>query len=243
MSGEDLLPHFFSSSGVLLLAFNSTQTLGCWCFFLPHMTQALETLRNPSHGSCGEATVKVATGWSPLEGYSAETFPTNKKSWTPCRWAWCGPCYKLEASDFLVERPKDEDGEEVLSAQGEETHYHQAHDGDNLCAPFQCEFCHFINLCNREPLGNYAPDLQLLKSIRRSNLDAFLASEPWTVKRVVDEAKRALSLPPIWELQVISFALWVPFQWMTTMGWELLWWCSKGLLRNENTQTNFNMRP
>ncbi len=122
-------------------------------------------------------------------GIFCGNFSYKRESWTPCRRAWCGPCYKLELSDFPVERPKDEDGEEIILSAEEECRFLQARDGDSLCAPFQCKHCHFVNLCNRTPLENYAPDIRLLKSIRRSNLDAFWALEPITVKRVVDEAK------------------------------------------------------
>jgi hypothetical protein len=98
-------------------------------------------------------------------GIFCGNFAFKRENWTPCHRAWCGPCYKLDLTDFPVERPKDEDGVEVLLSQREERRFLEARDGDNLCAPFQCEFCHFVNLCGRTPLEHYTPDIRLLKSI------------------------------------------------------------------------------
>ena len=69
-----------------------------------------------------------------------------------------------------------------------------ARDGDNLVCPFQCDHCHFVNLMGREPLADLASDIRLLKCIRRVNLDAFWAREPGTIRGVLDEAKRGLSI-------------------------------------------------
>lgn len=72
--------------------------------------------------------------------------------------------------------------------------YRCARAGDNLITPFQCDFCHFLNIYQRAPVTSYAPDLRVLKCIRRSNLDAFWASEPQTVRRNLDEAKRGIAI-------------------------------------------------
>ncbi len=69
-----------------------------------------------------------------------------------------------------------------------------ARNGDNLVTPFQCDTCHFINIMNREPVMGIASDIRLLKCIRRANLDAFWSREPKTVNKVVQEAKRGLSI-------------------------------------------------
>ena len=88
----------------------------------------------------------------------------------------------------------DEDGEPMPLVGSDADRFCQAHNGDNLLTPFQCDRCHFLNLLGRPPTSSVAHDVRLLKCIRRSNLDAFWALEPSTVSRTLDEVKRGLSL-------------------------------------------------
>jgi len=53
--------------------------------------------------------------------------------------------------------------------------------GDNLITAFQCETCHFTNIMKREPIAELAPDIRIIKCIRRASLDAFWCSESRTV--------------------------------------------------------------
>jgi hypothetical protein len=70
----------------------------------------------------------------------------------------------------------------------------EARDGDSLVTPFQCDHCHFVNVMGREPVEGLASDLRVLKCIRRVNLDAFWSREPGTVRSVLEEALRGLSI-------------------------------------------------
>lgn len=45
----------------------------------------------------------------------------------------------------------------------------------------ECDLCHFRNLMNRDPIPNLAPDVRVLKLIRKANLDALWSREPSTV--------------------------------------------------------------
>lgn len=91
-------------------------------------------------------------------------------------------------------RPIDEDGELLPVLGLEADRFLHARNGDNLLTPFQCDWCHFANLLGRHPSLASSSDLRLLKCIRRSNLDAFWALEPLTVRRNLDEIKRGLTL-------------------------------------------------
>jgi hypothetical protein len=44
-------------------------------------------------------------------------------------------------------------------------------DGDNLVCPFQCDLCHFRNIKKQDPFASDLQDLNLLRGIRRANLD------------------------------------------------------------------------
>jgi len=77
---------------------------------------------------------------------------------------------------------------------GEEKRFTEARDGDSLVTPFQCDHCHFVNVMGREPVEGLASDLRVLKCIRRVNLDAFWSREPGTVRSVLEEALRGLSI-------------------------------------------------
>lgn len=69
----------------------------------------------------------------------------------------------------------------------------EARGGDILVTPFQCDFCHLINIMGWEALDNLASDVRLLKCIGWVHLDAFWSREPGTVKGILDETKRIAS--------------------------------------------------
>jgi hypothetical protein len=75
------------------------------------------------------------------------------------------PCYTpIDNSEFPIALPTNEDGlvnEEVKWSK----RYLAARNGDNLCTPFQCDFCHFRNLMHRDPQPSLAQDLGVLKCI------------------------------------------------------------------------------
>lgn len=79
-------------------------------------------------------------------GLFCGNFSSRRGHWTPCRQAWCGPCYTvLDNREFPIAQPKDEDGA-VVEDEATRTRYVAARNGDNLVTPFQCDLCHFQNL-------------------------------------------------------------------------------------------------
>jgi hypothetical protein len=66
----------------------------------------------------------------------------------------------------------------------------------NLFCTFQCEFCHFWNLQGKSPhVGSgFLVDVELLKCLRRINLDAFWSREPSTVSQHLWEIDPALQI-------------------------------------------------
>ena len=57
----------------------------------------------------------------------------------------------------------------------------EARDGDNLMICFQCDLYHFRNLKSMNPTWSQE-GVNLLKTIRRANLDGFWDIEPGTVE-------------------------------------------------------------
>ena len=58
----------------------------------------------------------------------------------------------------------------------------EARDGDMMLAPFQCDYCWFINLNGRPALEGARSDERLLGYIQRVKLDIMWSQEPGTVK-------------------------------------------------------------
>jgi hypothetical protein len=109
----------------------------------------------------------------------------------------------------------DEEGK-ILVNEEDRNRFGLARPGDHLFCPFQCELCHFWNLQGRssiEGAGNLG-DKELLKCLRRVNLNAFWSREPSTIYHNMGKASRALKIvhelgtrdPPLpklgpWELK------------------------------------------
>jgi hypothetical protein len=63
----------------------------------------------------------------------------------------------------------------------EDSMFVTSREGNHLLCPFQCDFCHFINMKDREPNMENAQDVFTMRCIRRANLDAFWSQRPGTV--------------------------------------------------------------
>lgn len=59
--------------------------------------------------------------------------------------------------------------------------FEHARPGDTLMIPFQCELCHFRNICKRDPSYGSTSDVETLKYLRRANLDTFWSRRSSTV--------------------------------------------------------------
>ena len=69
-----------------------------------------------------------------------------------------------------------------------------ARDGDMWAAPFQCDYCWFINLEGREAQEDKAIDLRLLGYIRRVNLDILWSREPGTISASYSQLSKIMRL-------------------------------------------------
>jgi hypothetical protein len=94
-----------------------------------------------------------------------------------------------------VRLPKDEEGS-LLVNEEDKLRFAVARPGDHLFCPFQCELCHFRNIQGRSPNRGLGPldDTELMKSLRRVNLDAFWSREPTTVAQNLGKVNRALQI-------------------------------------------------
>lgn len=52
----------------------------------------------------------------------------------------------LELTEFHIMEPEDEDGVVMLKAQ-DKHHFLVARNGYHLMCAFQCDLCHFVNIC------------------------------------------------------------------------------------------------
>jgi hypothetical protein len=61
---------------------------------------------------------------------------------------------------------------------------------NHLMVPFQCEVCHFRNVMWQDLARSLPRDQEILKLMRRANLDAFWSREFLTVRSNLGEALR-----------------------------------------------------
>jgi hypothetical protein len=79
-------------------------------------------------------------------------FSAQRGLWTPCCRAWHGNRYcATDNGEFPIAKPQDEIGEFMVQDSNDAKHYLVGRDGDNLVTPFQCSYCHFVNVMGREP--------------------------------------------------------------------------------------------
>jgi hypothetical protein len=126
------------------------------------------------------------------KGNILRIFLGSRGNWKPCQKAWCRSCYtRLEGDRFPVRLPKDEEGIFLVSEE-DKFRFGEARPGDHLFCPFQCELCHFRNIQGRSPVMGKAllGDTELMKCLRRVNLDAFWSREPTTIKQNLGKINR-----------------------------------------------------
>jgi hypothetical protein len=81
-----------------------------------------------------------------MNGLFCTNFVTSRSCWKPCAKVRCGACYTPHPSDrFFRFIPADEEGLD-WRPQDDLLRHLQAHDGDHLLVPFQCDTCLFRNL-------------------------------------------------------------------------------------------------
>lgn len=82
---------------------------------------------------------------------------------------------------FPRQLPENDEGQVWRKARDEDR-FGYARKGDMLCAPFQCDFCWFVNLKGREFDHRRASDRLVLALVRWVNLDVFWSKESSTVE-------------------------------------------------------------
>ena len=145
------------------------------------------------------------------QGIVCANFGHTRGHWTPCRAAFHGPCYVVPwtVDPFprnLQPRLMEQNAEGTLveEAEGWETTeaetadlkklYCEARAGDHFITPFQCELCHFRNICKRNPDMTSAQDKWLIQCIIRANLDAFWARQPSTVQGNLRQVNKLMTI-------------------------------------------------
>jgi hypothetical protein len=69
-----------------------------------------------------------------------------------------------------------------------------APDGDMWAAPFQCDYCWFVNLEGKEACEDNTSDVRLLGYIRRVNLDILWSREPGTISASYSQHSKMMQL-------------------------------------------------
>jgi hypothetical protein len=120
-----------------------------------------------------------------------ENFGSSRGNLPICRNAWCADCYKeLEILKFPRQLPENDEGF-LWRKKKDERRFLTARKGDMLCAPFQCDFCWFVNLKGRSFDERRAEDRLNLGLLRRVNLDVMWDKEPSTVGSMLQVFLRA----------------------------------------------------
>jgi hypothetical protein len=94
---------------------------------------------------------------------------------------------------FHVKEARNEAGA-IWRRKKDEGRFMTAKDGDMWCAPFQCDWCWFINLERRVPREGNLGDERLLSYIRRVNLDILWSREGGTVDGTLTQLRKMIRL-------------------------------------------------
>ena len=94
---------------------------------------------------------------------------------------------------FKIAKPENDEGSEWLKSK-EEDRFLRARNGDVLSAPFQCEYCWFVNIKHAEACPISPSDRLLLSYIRRVNLDIMWSREESTVANTLRQFNKGRKL-------------------------------------------------
>lgn len=126
-----------------------------------------------------------------------DNYGTSRGSFPRCLNNWCSSCYVDQPIlKFPKQLPENDQGQ-VWKKKSDENHFDVARHGDTLFAPFQCDFCWFINLKGRLCNPRRIEDRLCIAVIRRVNLDMFWSREQSTVRGVFRVYERALKASEI----------------------------------------------
>ena len=118
-------------------------------------------------------------------GLFCSNYLLGRGPYPPCRNVWCGECFQEAADDPFprLQGNEEEEGSDLVLGKVDQERYRHARNGDHLMGiPFECDLCHFRNVCGRNPIWKSGRDEFTLTAIRRVSLDALWARETSTVK-------------------------------------------------------------
>jgi len=141
-------------------------------------------------GTCNECAKKTQ---APRDVF-CDNFGSSRGSFPACLNTWCPGCYKdLTILRFPKQLPENDEGL-VWRKKMDEERFDLARKGDTLFAPFQCDFCWFVNLKGRLCNSRQVEDRLCIAIIRRVNLDMFWSRETSTIHgmyRIYEQARRS----------------------------------------------------
>ena len=94
---------------------------------------------------------------------------------------------------FHVNEAKNEAGA-IWRREKDKGRFMSARDGDMWAAPFQCDYCWFVNLEGKEAREDDLVDNRLLGYIRRVNLDILWSREPGTISASYSQLSKIMRL-------------------------------------------------
>ena len=107
---------------------------------------------------------------------------------------WHAKCYRQSDSDIFPVLGVDDLDDSLMGVDGFENEdperFKEARDGDSMMTPFQCDWCHFINIHKRLPNQLSHVDVNKLDCIRRAVLDSFWSRERSTVRDNFNQGKK-----------------------------------------------------
>ena len=106
--------------------------------------------------------------------------------------AWHGSCYKLRTGDvYPIVKLEEVEG---IADPEEDDKFRKGRNGDHLMCPFQCDLCHYRNIQLRDPRFDSRQDINMMKAIRRANIDAFWGRSSSTVRSNKSNLKRLVNI-------------------------------------------------
>ena len=127
-------------------------------------------------------------------GLFCGNFSCKRDNLKVCRRGWCAPCYRApKALDFYVHQEQNEVSLSWVK-RGDERRFQEGIDGAYLMIPFQCDWCWFRCLEDRDPKHQSYQDNRILGYIRRVNLDLIWSRAPGTIASVRDNVKMIIKM-------------------------------------------------
>ena len=140
------------------------------------------------------------------KGLFCTNYGANRGSWPICHRVWCSKCYVADPDlNFHIAVPLNDEGL-VWKRKKDEGRFLHARDGDMWLAPFQCQYCWFVNLKGKLPNIERMKDREVLGIMKRVNLDMFWSRATKTVSGNMSLLRREIRLSQEMELLPLDIA-------------------------------------